>query len=109
MLKPNAIGARIEEGSISSGTLRPQDLLIAFAAELERLARGNGLTSDARACAAALGADEVRFKGIAIDDASAALIEDLMNRLDTIASIDGMVFCAHADDGACFGYWRTEG
>lgn len=80
-------------GSVSSGTLRPKDLLLAFASELESIDdhRYRRLLRKARRVAPDT------------DDSRNAL-EDLERALDDHAP-PYCYFGAHAGDGADFGYW----
>lgn len=90
-------------GTISHGTLRPQDLI----------ARLTDALSDYG------GADDQLLIGIARswlnaketdanEDEANELLNDLFERLDTIAGRHGMYFGAHEGDGSDFGFWPLE-
>jgi len=78
-------------GSVSSGTLRPEDLIPAFASALEP-----GSELQARADA---------FDFEAADNEEAGwLLEELYEALEEMAP-NYCYFGAHPDDGADFGFW----
>lgn len=100
-------------GSISCGTLRTQDLLRAFADELERLSGGaevivapynSCVIADAREWASRLDAEDVSPS----DELEAQeILGDIANELDKRAP----AFCyfgAAEGDGADFGFWAEE-
>ena len=80
-------------GTISAGTMRNEDLIVAFAAELERILGENGVTSDAY--------DMVT--NAETDDAS-DILDELFDALDAEAP-PYCYFGAHPDDGALYGFW----
>jgi hypothetical protein len=96
--KSSVHGGSISEGTIIHGTLRAQDLLLAFADELNRVLpfNGNSLAHDAR-----------RAVDTQDEDANEILCE-LIDQLDTIAQREGFYFGTHEGDGSDFGYWRLE-
>ena len=89
-------------GSISSGTLRSQDLLSTFAAHLP--ANYKALKDEAEALAGCIeeGADDV--DGWHVSE----VLDELYQALNDEAP-DGHYFGAHEGDGAEFGFWPTEG
>lgn len=100
-------GGYLNEGAISSGTLRTQDLLRAFADELERLVPFNSrqLTFEARSMA------EELDSGVGWDDGEEVAKEvlfDLDRELNHLSSPHGLYFGTQEGDGACFGFWREE-
>lgn len=106
----------VEIGSISSGTLRTEDLLEAFADELERAAREQaphlgalnpdlmGVVNDARAL---LDKDPDDWTEEDADTASWLVNEDLFNALNEHAP-PYWYFGAHPGDGADFGFWISD-
>lgn len=86
-------------GSISTGTLRTEDLLDAFAYELERLAP----TRDKEARKLIRDARNAEPGSPDADD----IVEDLQTALQTYAPAYGY-FGAHPGDGADFGFWLYE-
>ena len=101
-------------GSISHGTLRPEDLISAFADELRRVMKRNGrhteLLKDADRAIRALdrggwasnsyGAKE----GIDLDDFASDVVNELQDALSEYAS-PYLYFGTHEGDGADFGWW----
>ena len=84
--------AQFEIGSISTGTLRPEDLLPAFARELERHAPDHAFVHEANAT-------------LVYDDGDASeLINEIQDELQSYCP-PFVVFGAHPGDGADFGYW----
>ncbi len=101
--KSSPHGGFISEGTIIHGTLRTQDLLRAFADEIDRVLPFNSFSVvyDARRAAAERDAD--------IDDGMAEeVLADCFDQLDSIAAREGMYFGAHPGDGSDFGYWKHE-
>lgn len=99
-----------EPGSISHGTLRPQDLLRTFARELERLDGSNGyyaLLNEARGLADELDNDG-SGGGFGPREAAGEVIDELSEQLNARAP-EGFYFGAHEGDGADFGFWAIEG
>lgn len=89
---------------VSSGTLRPQDLLEAFAQALEERSNSNGaLVSEAYELANLLERDDyyrdpntVRY-----------VLNDLFDALNDVAPT-GYYFGASESDGALFGFWEED-
>lgn len=92
---------RVALGSVSSGTLRSQDLIPAFAAELRRLrgALPRDLANEVRAFNAGKYDTD---HGCDVD-----LVNDLIDYLNGYAP-DYCYFGAHPGDGADFGFWLSE-
>jgi hypothetical protein len=93
LLAPEDMPPRIAEiGSVSWGTLRDDDLIAAFTAELYRL--------DPELADAIV--EEHR-----LDSETCWLLEHLFDALDQFAP-EGCYFGAHMGDGADFGFWPFE-
>lgn len=104
-------------GSISSGTIRSEDLLNTFANELEGHILLNGdflsrpenfplrdrLNKTVEDAREAFGDDGETLTPEGEENAS-ELIEELSNALESFAPPYGL-FGAHGGDGACFGFW----
>jgi hypothetical protein len=94
---------RVTLGTISHGTLRPEDLIPTFADELEQLAADHEQT--AKACAPLIA------KARAIEDFDCEnvpeVLADLEDALNGFAP-DYCYFGAHPGDGADFGFWLSE-
>jgi hypothetical protein len=99
-------------GTISHGTMKTQDLLRAFASELERLTgggdpidpvMGSGLVSDAREWAKRLDGDP------SLDDVDCAddILNDVANALDAFAP-EGCYFGPHYGDESDWGFWPRD-
>jgi hypothetical protein len=94
-------------GSVSSGTLRPQDLLLAFADVLERYARQNRALSSYRADIRSARTLAARIEaGRKLDESDDANdhVNGLIDALNEIAPPHAY-FGAHPGDGSDFGYW----
>lgn len=97
-------------GAVSSGTLRSQDLLRAFADAYEAVLPFNGrrMAEEAREIAATL--DKVECDPIEVPayELASEMIEDLMTEINYVLSQNNMnvYFGAHDGDGACFGFWE---
>jgi len=84
--------AQFELGSISTGTLRPEDLLPTFARELERHAPDHAFVHEANAT-------------LVYDDGDASeLINEIQDELQNYCP-PFVTFGAHPGDGADFGFW----
>ena len=91
----------IELGSISTGTLRGEDLAPAFLGTLERVAP-DGIGSHEHS---ALVADVARVIG-------GEDVEDVLDRITDAIGANlpaGLRFGAHEGDGADFGIWEVDG
>jgi hypothetical protein len=93
-------------GSVSSGTLRPQDLLLAFADALERYARRSRALSSYRADIRSARTLAARIEAGREIDAD-GMILDLSDRLNDLAPPHAY-FGGHPGDGADFGYWVVD-
>lgn len=87
---------------ISNATLRPQDLLKAFATALERF----------RPNATCIGEARRHLDHLAVDDAAPTeitleLLWELEERLNAVAP-DNCYFGANPGNGSCFGFWKVE-
>jgi hypothetical protein len=91
-------------GTISHGTLRNEDLLIAFANELERLSSNGAIPP---IVAEARGIAEQLVNGEDEEEAASEIVNDLCNYLDEYAPDYGY-FGAHPGDGSDFGFWLSE-
>jgi len=89
-----------EPGTISHGTLRTEDLVLAFADEIHRLLCGTYEHPEV---------DLKRVKGFVENPSSADEydLEELFDILDSLAP-EGYYFGAHPGDGADFGFWEVE-
>ena len=102
--------AKVELGSISTGTLRDEDLLPAFVAELERVGEpGKHVELILRAAKVikrgfAVGFDWSRVNDA--DNASFGLADDLTDALNEYAP-PHTYFGTLEGDGADFGFWPT--
>ena len=94
---------------VSEGTLRSRDLLPAFLRALEavdrdaywQVAHNSG---HSYIPAHALEDDGAEFWG---SEECAWILSDITDAIDR-ACPDGLVFGAHEDDGACFGFWPED-
>lgn len=94
----------IIQGTLIEGTLRSQDLLRRFAAELLRLdPHAVEIAHNAHRLARRLD-NAVLQRGDCPDE----VVDELIDRLDTIAEGAGLRFGAHENDGADFGFWTHD-
>lgn len=93
-------------GTVSSGTLRPEDLVPAFAAELRRLrgALPKQLARDVRSYVS----DAPAPDGMDADEFGAELVQELSDALEAYAP-PLAYFGTHPGDGADFGFWVDPG
>ena len=105
--KSSPHGGFINEGTVSHGTLRTQDLLRSFADELLRVLPFNGapLASEARQNADILDMNAATSRD---HDIAGDVMVDLIDQLNTIAAREGFYFGAHEGDGSDFGYWKAD-
>lgn len=103
-------------GSISSGTLRTEDLLSSFTSELEWQISRNGkflampenfALRDRLAKLLGEAQDAWQDDGETLQDEETAseIVNDLQDALCENFAAPYCVFGAHEGDGACFGYW----
>lgn len=94
-------------GSVSSGTMRPEDLLPAFAdllAELDTENRYESLREDCDSYRVPLAEGHLNDDGI---EAVSEIIGDLFDALNDYAA-PYMYFGAHPGDGSDYGFWVSE-
>jgi hypothetical protein len=91
---------KVHLGPISSDTLKAEDLLEAFAWELNDLDKGNLLAAKAEAL---LWGDGEDFTEEEMDQVH-ELLEDIENALNELCP-PFVYFGARYGDGACFGFW----
>lgn len=86
-------------GTISHGTMRPEDLVPVFADELRRLrgALPRALNNDVRAFSA----------GKCDDDGALFILESLFGELEAFAP-NYCYFGAHPGDGSDYGFWLSD-
>lgn len=94
-----------ELGSVSSGTMKTEDLLTHFAVELRSLLAVNKDYEDYQECLALI--QKVEHDDYDPDDDAEWLLEGLFDCLDNFAP-PGAYFGASYGDGADFGFWLTE-
>ena len=90
---------KAELGTVISGTLRPEDLIPAFASELRFLSEVSAEPWE-WLLEAADGADYE-------SESAVELIRELANALNEFAP-EGAYFGAHPGDGTDFGFWMLE-
>jgi len=100
-------------GTVSSGTMREEDLIPDFCYQLSQLARQSGiLPAKARRAHLALVKEiEARMEGedyFESEDAGYDLNESLFDALNEY-SAPYFYFGAHPGDGADYGFWLSEG
>ena len=105
--KSSQHGGFISEGTVIHGTLRTQDLLDAFAAELLRVFPFNGrkLANEAHDWMVIINQDDASDHD---HECASEVVHELMDQLNTIAGREGLTFGAHPGDGSDFGYWTLE-
>jgi hypothetical protein len=91
-------------GTISHGTLRPEDLIPAFAAELARITEFDIDRADTDYCGLIIEAQEIEDFD---DDDCREVLANLEDALNTFAP-DYCYFGACPGDGADFGFWLCE-
>jgi hypothetical protein len=95
-------------GSVISGTMRPEDLIPAFANDLADKLRNNSMSRAQRKSHSTLVRDCDRWS---CEDPNQPEPEDLLADLfDALECYAGpyMYFGAHPGDGADYGYWLSE-
>lgn len=96
---------KVHLGSISSGTMRPEDLIPAFAAELKRIC-GDDLSGKCLVESSEALEFDSDASGYDLDEIHETL-EYLTDELNAYAP-DYCYFGAHPGDGADFGFWLSE-
>ena len=100
---------KIELGTLIHGTLRTQDLLQAFADELDRLRdRTDPTNSDADAVTDAY---ELLNGGVTDSDDAATTMQEALYAVEARLELyapDGCYFGSIEGDGADFGFWTDE-
>lgn len=91
-----------EIGSISSGTMRPEDLIPTFIDYIELYGQGKD-RKRAREIEKNSSLDDYEETGGVQED-----VNELFEVLDKIASRYHMYFGAQDGDGACYGFWPVE-
>lgn len=101
-------------GSVSTGTLRPEDLIPAFICEIDALVEAMTFLdgADERVYVQAIGKIQdklgaIEARGIAGDESDCWTLDELGDLLDFIAP-DGLHFSSHEGDGADFGWWTND-
>jgi hypothetical protein len=94
-------------GSISSGTMRPEDLIPAFCSELEYQAKRAGIVPAKRRREHLKLVREIEHSDGIVDFEDEWLTE-LFDALEEYAG-PYFYFGAHPDDGADYGWWLSEG
>ncbi len=105
--KSSPHGGFFHTGTISHGTLRTQDLLRAFSAELARLKPFScfALLQEADGTAALLDGEPVN----ADYEAAAEILIELEDELNEIATREGNFYFGTLEgDGSDFGFWQCE-
>ena len=99
----------IELGTLIHGTLRNEDLLTTFAAELRRLQHGNESPLLTEAVKAMNRGYIVGFDWAEENEniPMSEIVNDLMDALNEYAP-DGYYFGAIEGDGSDFGFWQDE-
>lgn len=107
--KVREMGQVGNEGTLISGTHRPQDLIPALAKELYALQLANGLEHDAGETESTLATygDLPDDSPLWEQDFIPELIDTLMDLLSAFAPV-GHYFGAHPGDGSDFGYWMKD-
>lgn len=95
------IAIRTEAGSVSHGTLRSEDLIAAFSAELNALVEDHELVAEANAVLLLHG---LGYSVMSDGDAASELVSELQDALNEHAG-PGLYFGANEGDGSDFGYW----
>jgi len=109
-------GGFICPGTISFGTLRPQDLLRAFADEYERLSPfgERQLVREARMVAEHVDNGDETYTEDGDDaatdtaDAASEIINELADRINDLVSPHGFHFGNTEGDGTDFGIWERD-
>jgi hypothetical protein len=102
------IDTNITIGTVSHGTLRPQDLIPSFLDAIREYAPAEyaGMMSAAFGPVPSYVMDEGDSSPWWDSEDAAYLLENLFSILDSVAP-DGMYFGAHYGDGSDFGFWEV--
>lgn len=105
--KSSPHGGNFVTGTISHGTLRPQELLRNFAAELNRLMPFNSVSLVVKAHD---NADHLDGEPTNQDYADACeVLTELEDELNAIAAREGNYYFGNTEgDGSDFGFWENE-
>lgn len=100
-------------GSVSTGTLRVQDLLRAFADAYEAINPFNGrrMACEAREMAQAIDRQEAADEPFPAYDTASEMVEDLSFEINYVLSqgrYSNVYFGTLEGDGADFGFWEVE-
>lgn len=96
-------------GSISSATMRPEDLIPAFCSELRYLGhRSKELTKIEKRYNTAINGEFGENDAYFQDEVSSWDLDSLFDMLDTHA-LPYMYFGAHAGNGSDYGFWVIDG
>jgi hypothetical protein len=93
----------VTEGTVIHGSLRAEDLLIAFMRMLESIdeEKANRVKDDYEI--------ETRHELLLMKpELQSEALERLFDELDAIAAASDMRFGAHENDGADFGFWKLQ-
>lgn len=93
--------SKAQFGSISSGTMRPEDLIPDFVYELRQLCGDDA--DHLKLCAEANAIEDFEIEADIADE----VLSDLFDALDSYAPAYGY-FGAHPGDGADYGFWLSE-
>lgn len=89
-------------GTISHGTLRTEDLLVAFADALNTYGSGEG---NAKLVMEAFEAVQAMTTNIVEHEEAHEIVTELQDSLDEIAAQHGLYFGNTEGDGSDFGFW----
>lgn len=92
------------EGSVSHGTMRPDDLLTRLAAVLRDL---SDEPDDMLLAKMADGMAKRIVDGFVVEPLDMEVLSELFDRLNEIAG-EGLYFGAHEGDGSDYGFWRID-
>jgi len=98
---------KAEIGSISQGTMRPQDLIPCFLEVLENLADSSTDLTSAITSRIEFADNFENYYDYYASAASSFDFEELFDALNKYAP-DGCYFGAHCGDGADYGFWPIE-
>ena len=93
--------AQFQLGSVSTGTLRMEDLLETFAATLNSLDKANPLIGEALDLLALEDWTEEQ------SEKASEIVNELSDALNATCPM-GVYFCTLEDDGADFGFWQID-